>query len=78
MKEKLVCKVEKMESGYKYKCPEEKEGVCVVSTKGKSGGINIAGSGIDSGRSDPTIFCVDKKDLKKKLSEKYGKEIIIR
>ena len=73
---KTKCKIKKTEKGYRYKCDDGNDGFCTVSTKGKEGGVSVLGSGIQGGSNNPTIFCIDKEDLRKQLEEKYEKEIV--
>ena len=77
-KEDLFCVINRTKDGFEFDCGERKKGRCTVSTKGRSGGISVAGSGASGGYSGPVLDCHDEEDLLKVLSEKYGKPVVLK
>ena len=77
MKEKLFCKVEKTESGFKYDCGEERKGFCRSSVKSGGGGLSVLGSGGNVDVSKKDLDCFDIGDLRRKLTKKYSKSVIV-
>jgi len=55
------------ESGKKFKV----RGKCVVSQKGKQGGLSILGNGGSYGSSNSDLNCHDDHDFRRKVEEKY-------
>ena len=73
---KTKCVFNQTEKGFEFDCGGERKGVCPIVPEGRSGGVNGLGFGGQYGQSKGELHCSDFQDVKKKLEEKYGEEVI--